>query len=151
MTRKALLAVAVLGFAAALGWGWSQTLAHDGEAAATIVVEVAQDAKVYVDGRATQQVGTERTFVTPPLPPGREFHYDLKVELACNGRTASKIERIAVRAGRTTRVDLTAVGDETAAAGGYLYTINNDPRHNGIAVLARAADGSLKEVAGSPV
>ena len=33
---------------------------------------------------------------------------------------------------------------------GYLYTVNNDIRRNGVAVLKRAADGSLKEVAGSP-
>src|SRR5215510_2305564 len=33
---------------------------------------------------------------------------------------------------------------------GYLYTVNNDTQQNGIAVLERNADGSLKEVAGSP-
>jgi 6-phosphogluconolactonase (cycloisomerase 2 family) len=70
----------------------------------------------------------------------------------------SQTERIAVRAGRTTRVDLGDVVSDVASdvaakdtAVGYLYTINNDPRDNGIAVLARAADGSLKEMPGSPV
>src|SRR5262249_23987748 len=33
---------------------------------------------------------------------------------------------------------------------GYLYTIDNDLHQNGVAVLARNADGSLKPVAGSP-
>src|SRR5215813_3233240 len=33
---------------------------------------------------------------------------------------------------------------------GYLYTVNNDTQQNGIAVLERNADGSLKEIAGSP-
>src|SRR5262245_42007303 len=33
---------------------------------------------------------------------------------------------------------------------GYLYTVNNNTQQNGIAVLGRNADGSLKEVAGSP-
>src|SRR5262245_58639553 len=33
---------------------------------------------------------------------------------------------------------------------GYLYTVNNDLQQNGVAVLQQNADGSLKEVAGSP-
>lgn len=33
---------------------------------------------------------------------------------------------------------------------GYLYTVNNDTQQNGVAVLQQNADGSLKEVAGSP-
>jgi 6-phosphogluconolactonase len=38
----------------------------------------------------------------------------------------------------------------SATAMGYLYTVNNDAQHNGVAVLARQTDGSLTEVAGSP-
>jgi len=33
---------------------------------------------------------------------------------------------------------------------GYVYTLNNDGQHNGVVVLARNADGTLTEVAGSP-
>ncbi len=34
--------------------------------------------------------------------------------------------------------------------GGYVYTLNNDPTANGVVALKRQADGSLREVAGSP-
>lgn len=33
----------------------------------------------------------------------------------------------------------------------HIYTINNDPENNGVIVLEQQADGSLKEMAGSPV
>src|SRR5262245_37610554 len=33
---------------------------------------------------------------------------------------------------------------------GYVYTVNNDTQHNGVSVLGQNADGSLKEIAGSP-
>jgi len=33
---------------------------------------------------------------------------------------------------------------------GYVYTINNDSQRNGIAVLERRADGTIKEMEGSP-
>jgi 6-phosphogluconolactonase len=33
---------------------------------------------------------------------------------------------------------------------GYLYTVNNNTQQNGVAVLGRSADGTLKEIAGSP-
>ncbi len=36
------------------------------------------------------------------------------------------------------------------AAVGYVYTINNDVDHNGVVVLEQMADGSLKEMKGSP-
>jgi 6-phosphogluconolactonase (cycloisomerase 2 family) len=35
-------------------------------------------------------------------------------------------------------------------AAGYLYSVNNDIRQNGVAVLEQNADGSLTEIAGSP-
>ena len=37
-----------------------------------------------------------------------------------------------------------------AVAAGYLYSVNNDTRQNGVAVLEQNADGSLTEIAGSP-
>lgn len=37
-----------------------------------------------------------------------------------------------------------------ASPRGFVYTINNDVANNGIAAYARQADGSLKEIAGSP-
>jgi DNA-binding beta-propeller fold protein YncE len=41
-------------------------------------------------------------------------------------------------------------GCSGALAADYVYTINNDIGHNGVAVLERTPDGSLREVPGSP-
>jgi uncharacterized protein (TIGR03000 family) len=146
MRRKLLLLVAVVAVTAGAG---PKHAAGQDTASATIVVKVAADAKVSFDDQPTKQTGALRTFVTPALPAGKEYGYDLKAEVVREGRVLSKTERITVRAGQTTRVDLGDLSGAAAAAG-YLYTINNDPQRNGIAVLQRNADGSLSEVDGSP-
>src|SRR5947208_9065231 len=38
----------------------------------------------------------------------------------------------------------------TAPATGYLYTVTNDTKQNGVAVLQQNVDGSLTEIPGSP-
>ncbi len=116
---------------------------------ATIIVKVPADAKVFFDDEPTRQIGTLRTFSTPALQPGKEYHYDLKIEVVRGGQVLSRTRQVAVRAGQDTRVDLGEL-NTAAAATGYLYTINNDPQHNGIAVFQRNTDGTLTEVAGSP-
>jgi uncharacterized protein (TIGR03000 family) len=143
--KRTFVAWAAVLCAAAGGAG----LAAAGENAAVIVVQTADDAKVYFDGEPTRQGGAVRTYFTPDLAPGKEFHYDLKVEVVRDGQTMTRMERIAVRAGQTTRLDLRDA-KAAPAAGGYVYTINNDPEKNGVAVFRQEADGSLKEAADSP-
>ncbi len=79
----------------------------DDKQAATIVVQVPADAKVYFDGQATTQTGSERSFATPPLRRGAILYYELKAEFAPGGQVVSRTLRIAVRGGETTRVELT--------------------------------------------
>ena len=146
MIRKQLWTLTVALVTAA---GGTAAAAGPDASLATIVVRVPADAKVYFDGQPTKQTGTRRTFVTPPLEPGREFPYDLKAEVARQGKAWSRTERITVRAGRTTRVDWRDLAP-AAEATGYLYTLSNDPRENGVIVLKARGDGSLTKVAGSP-
>ena len=71
-------------------------------APATIIVSLPAEAKLSIDDAATTSTGAVRTFVSPALENGREFHYDLKAEM--NGKSLTK--RITVRAGEETRVDI---------------------------------------------
>ena len=71
-------------------------------APATIIVSLPAEAKLSIDDAATTSTGAVRTFVSPALENGREFHYDLKAEV--NGKSLTK--RITVRAGEETRVDI---------------------------------------------
>jgi uncharacterized protein (TIGR03000 family) len=121
--------------------------AAEATAGATIVVGVPADARVYFDGYLTQQTGAMRTYVTPPLPSGKEFTYALRVEVVRDGKVMERTERVTVRAGQTTNVDLK---QPAAAMGGYVYTLTNDPKENAVAVFRRGDDGSLTAV-GSPV
>lgn len=116
---------------------------------ATVIVKVPADARVWFDDHRTRQSGPERTFATPPLRPGREYHYEIKAERMAGGRLLADVKRVGVRAGQTTRVDF---GDLSMAASatGYVYVVNNDTRQNGVAVFMQNADGSLTEVPGSP-
>jgi uncharacterized protein (TIGR03000 family) len=45
------------------------------------------------------------TFITPPLEPGRDYFYDLKVDVTQDGKTVTKTKRVPVRAGGLVRVN----------------------------------------------
>lgn len=142
--RRLLLTVA----AAALLTAAPPGASGQADSGATIVLKVPPDAAVSFDGQPTRQTGPVRTYYTPTLERGKRYRYELKAEVVRGGKTLARMERVAVRAGRTTRLDLSDLGRSTAA--GHLYTIDNDPKRNGVVVLRRNADGSLTEVPGSP-
>jgi uncharacterized protein (TIGR03000 family) len=75
-----------------------------GPAPATIVVQLPADAKLSVNGTVTRSTSTRRTFESPPLEPGKEFHYTLKAELQRDGQTLVASKRVAVRAGEEQEV-----------------------------------------------
>lgn len=63
--------------------------------------------KLTIQDKLTQQNGTERTFVSPPLDPGKEYHYKLVAKYEPNNYT--KITRprtVKVQAGQTVTVDM---------------------------------------------
>src|SRR5262249_54198832 len=96
----------------------------------------------------TKQAGAERTYVTPELPPGKEYVYQVKIEYTRHGRMMTQTKPVTVRAGQTSRLEF---GEAAAVAkSGHVYTINNDLRHNGVVVYRAAAGGTLTEVPGSP-
>lgn len=64
------------------------------------------NAKVYVDGVATQQTGMDRMFVTPMLQPGA-YNYTIRAVYQVNGREMTHERTIRVTPGRTTVLDLT--------------------------------------------
>ena len=91
--------------------GGGKKTGMDNTAPATIVVTLPANAKLKVDDYVSQSTGAERTFITPPLQVGREFHYTLKVEQ--NGK--EKSQSVIVRGGEVTRVTLSPTGSTVAA------------------------------------
>ncbi|HEY1859896.1 MAG TPA: TIGR03000 domain-containing protein [Gemmataceae bacterium] len=73
-------------------------------APATIIVSMPADAKLTIDDAATTSMGAVRTFVSPTLNSGVEYHYTLRTEIA--GKSIAK--QITVRAGEETRIELSS-------------------------------------------
>ena len=73
-------------------------------APATISVSLPADAKLSIDGVATTSTSSERVFVSPELPAGREFSYTLKAEFQHEGKPVVVSKKVNVRAGIESRV-----------------------------------------------
>ena len=66
----------------------------------TINVTVpADDAKISFDGSMTVQRGKQRQFVSPPLQPGREYTYDIRVNWKQDSREVTRNRQITIHSG----------------------------------------------------
>jgi uncharacterized protein (TIGR03000 family) len=72
---------------------------------AILVVRLPAGANLTVDDNRTKQTGAERVFVTPPLPPGKDFKYTLKATWRDGDRNRVVMREAAVRAGSRTTID----------------------------------------------
>jgi uncharacterized protein (TIGR03000 family) len=71
---------------------------------ATIIVSLPADAKLRIDGNATQSDSARRTFSTPALEPGSVYAHELTAEVVIDGRTVTQTQRVTVRAGQVAEV-----------------------------------------------
>lgn len=74
------------------------------EMPATVIVRLPAEATLTIDDQPTRSTSDVRTFVSPPLEPGKTFHYVLKAQVVRDGKTLTRTERVAVEAGREARV-----------------------------------------------
>jgi uncharacterized protein (TIGR03000 family) len=72
---------------------------------ATMNVKVPAGAEIWFEGSKTGQTGTTRTFVSPPLEPGRGFTYDVRARWTENGKEVDQTRQVHVRAGEKVDVD----------------------------------------------
>jgi uncharacterized protein (TIGR03000 family) len=77
-----------------------------GEAPATIQVSLPADASLSIGGEKTQSTSGDRTFVSPPLQPGKTYFYTLKAEMDRKGEKVTASQDVEVRAGEVSRVSL---------------------------------------------
>jgi uncharacterized protein (TIGR03000 family) len=82
---------------------------------AVLVVRLPAAAKLTIGSSATSQTGTERVFLSPPLPSGRIFTYTVKAAWTENGKQQTVVREATVRAGERTVVELTKPDSEPAA------------------------------------
>jgi uncharacterized protein (TIGR03000 family) len=86
------------------GSGYGVAVA-DTEAPVRIVVSLPDDAKLTIDDYATTSTSGNRTFVSPALALGRDYHYTLKAKVTRDGKPVEVEKKITVRAGEETRVN----------------------------------------------
>jgi uncharacterized protein (TIGR03000 family) len=85
-------------------------------APAKIVVTLPKKARLTIDGAKTVSISGKRTFRTPSLKAGKKYHYVLKAKFKKNGKVVTVKRRVAVRAGKTTRIRLAAPAQAVAFA-----------------------------------
>jgi uncharacterized protein (TIGR03000 family) len=83
------------------------------DAPATIVVRLPADAKLTIDGSATQSTDSLRTFVSPPLQAGKEYQYTLRAEVTRDGKKVERTREVTVRPGRTSEVNFDFAGSNS--------------------------------------
>jgi uncharacterized protein (TIGR03000 family) len=64
-------------------------------------------ARVWFDGNATSQAGTERLFHMPSLTMGSTYNYQIRASWMQGGREVSQVRTVSVTPGQTTMVDFT--------------------------------------------
>jgi uncharacterized protein (TIGR03000 family) len=72
---------------------------------AQVIVSLPADAKLIAEGQQTAGSGSERSFITPSLPEGQDFHYTLKIEYQDGTETKTKTAKLTVRGGHRSELD----------------------------------------------
>jgi uncharacterized protein (TIGR03000 family) len=75
---------------------------------AHLVVHVPANAEVFIDDAPTTQRGPMREYATPPLPPDRTFHYEVRAKWKEAGRVVERHQRVEVFSNARVIVDLHA-------------------------------------------
>ena len=78
-------------------------------------------AEVWMNGVKTRQTGESRYYYSPPLTPGREYAYQMRIHWLKDGKPVEKTERILVHAGTSVRRDVTrskSDGKSASSSGG---------------------------------
>jgi uncharacterized protein (TIGR03000 family) len=70
------------------------------------------EAEVWIEGKKTQQQGTWREFVSPPLDPSKNYTYDVRARWTEDGRNVERTRSVPVRANDVATVDFTS-GDHS--------------------------------------
>jgi uncharacterized protein (TIGR03000 family) len=78
-----------------------------GNVAHVTVVLPTPDAKLYFNDARMLAQGRTRTFNTPPLEPGEDYYYTVRVRWMENGKKVEKTRTLNVRAGQNYTLDFT--------------------------------------------
>jgi uncharacterized protein (TIGR03000 family) len=90
------------------------------EVRAKLTVELPADAQLYVDNVLMKTTSAKRSFVTPPLQPGKSYFYTLKAEMVRDGQNVSVTGKVVIQPGQ----DVQATLSEPTANGTFVVKTN---------------------------
>lgn len=80
-----------------------------------LVVEVPEDARVYIDDQLMKTTSAVRKYATPTLEAGQAYYYIVKAEVVRDGKTVTDTRRVVVRAGEESRLSFDKLEPVTTA------------------------------------
>jgi uncharacterized protein (TIGR03000 family) len=83
---------------------------------AKIVIEVPEDAKLFIDDQLMKTTSTQRAFATPMLDEGQAYYYIVRAEVIREGKTYEQTRRVIVRAGEQVKTSLNDLQPVTGTA-----------------------------------
>lgn len=107
---------------------------------ARITMSVPSDAMVYLVGQKMTLTGTERTFTSPVLTPGKDFGYPIRIELANGEKTLAVDAKQIVRANANIDLKVVVADGELKVeqlgdvVEGLSLTIVDEPADNTVAL-----------------
>jgi uncharacterized protein (TIGR03000 family) len=78
----------------------------DGMAPARLMVRLPADATLSIEGSPTTSTRGVRSFISPPLQPGRDYLYTLKAEVMRDGKRVERTKDVSVHAGQQSEVTI---------------------------------------------
>jgi uncharacterized protein (TIGR03000 family) len=69
-------------------------------------LQVPADAKIWFDESQTTQTGPSRSFESPPLPEGRDYAYEVRIQWKRDGKDVSEDRKIIIHAGEVINLTL---------------------------------------------
>lgn len=82
---------------------------------ARVIVELPEDAKLYIDGQLMKTPSARRVFRTPVLDASKTYFYELKAEVVRDGSTRQETQRIVLRPGQVVSAAFPNLGTTATA------------------------------------
>jgi uncharacterized protein (TIGR03000 family) len=81
---------------------------------AKVIVQLPNDAKLYVDDQPIKTSDERQTFSTPQLDRGQTYYYEVRAEAVRDGKTVTETKRVLIRAGEEVTVSFPKLAPPTA-------------------------------------
>lgn len=80
-----------------------------------LIVELPQDANLFINDTPTNVQSTRRVFQTPPLEQGYRYTYTLRAEVVRDGQTVSQEQTVSFRPGEEARANFSGLTPQAAS------------------------------------